>query len=114
MRIEIITEPTTRAVAMEIAKEIYGNMVKGVADIEQGVIALGGKWHMDANMKLTGAGSRQDAVWGFNLYPEENGRERVEYVALINIRPALGNRDMFIENAAIREKMRGIIDRLIP
>lgn len=46
MRIEIITEPITRAEAQEIAKEVYGDMVKGVADIEQGVIALGGKWHI--------------------------------------------------------------------
>ncbi|PIQ68169.1 MAG: hypothetical protein COV91_05585 [Candidatus Taylorbacteria bacterium CG11_big_fil_rev_8_21_14_0_20_46_11] len=29
-------------------------------------------------------------------------------------RPALGNRDMYIEDAVIREKMRVIIDRLIP
>ncbi|MDO8594958.1 MAG: DUF5674 family protein [bacterium] len=114
MRIEIITEPITRAEASEIAKEIYGDMVKGVADLERGVIALGGKWHMDANTKLTEAGSKQNMVWGFNLYPDKEGEERVEYVALINIRPALGNRDMYIENATIREKMRAIIDRLIP
>lgn len=94
--------------------EVYGTMVKGVADIERGVIALGGKWHMDANTKLTENGSKQNMVWGFNLYPETNGEERVEYVALINIRPALGNRDMYIEDAMIREKMRVIIDRLIP
>lgn len=114
MRIEIITEPITRAEVREIAKEIYGSMVKGVADIERGVIALGGKWHMDANTKLTGSGSKQHSVWGFNLYTDKEGEERVEYVALVNIRPALGNRDMYIEDSAIREKMRSIIDRLIP
>ena len=114
MRIEIITEPRTRAEAKEIAKEIYGRMVKGAADIERGIIALGGKWHMDANTKLTDSGSKQNSVWGFNFYPEKEGEERVEYVALINIRPGLGNRDMYIEDRAIREKIRTIIDRLIP
>lgn len=114
MRIEIIKRPITRAEAQEIAKEFYGNMVKGAADIERGVIALGGKWHMDANMKLIEGGSKQNSVWGFNVYVEEDGEERIEYVALINIRPALGNRDMYIEDRVIREKIRSIIDRLIP
>ncbi len=114
MRIEIITEPITRAEAGEIAKEVYGTMVKGVADIEKGIIALGGKWHMDANTRLTEFGSAQDAVWGFNLYPEKNGEERIEYYALINIRPAQGNRDMYIEDATIREKIHDIVSRLVP
>lgn len=114
MRIEIITKAITRAETREIAKEIYGTMVKGVADIERGIIALGGKWHMDANTKLMEHGSKQDSVWGFNLYTNKEGEERVEYVALINIRPVLGNRDMYIEDPTIRGKMRSIIDRLIP
>jgi hypothetical protein len=114
MRIEIITEPITRAAVSEIAKEMYGSMVKGVADIEKGIIALGGKWHMDANTKLTEFGSAQDAVWGFNLYPDKEGEGRIEYYALINIRPAQGNRNMYVEDAMIREKIRNIINRLIP
>ncbi len=114
MRIEIITEPITRAEAMEIAKEIYGTVVKGVADIERGIIALGGKWHMDANSKIMESGSNQQSVWGFNLYPDKEGEERIEYYALVNIRPAQGNRDMYIKDAMTREKIRSIVDRLIP
>lgn len=114
MRIKIITEPITRAEAKEIAKEIYGDMVKGVADIERGIIALGGKWHMDANTELLEFGSKQNVVWGFNLYTDKEGEDRIEYVALINIRPTLGNRDMYIADSAVREKMRSIIERLIP
>lgn len=114
MRIEIITEPITRAEAKKIAKEIYGHLVKGVADIERGIIALGGKWHMDANTKLIEFGSKQNSVWGFNLYPEKDGAERIEYLSLINIRPGLGNRDVYIEDEVIREKIRAIIGQLVP
>ena len=99
--------------AQEIAKEIYGEMVKGVADIERGTVALGGKWHMDANMKLVESGSRQDSVWGFNLYPDKSGADRIECIALINIRPALGNRGMYIEDLEIREKIYRIVNRLV-
>ena len=35
-----------------LAKEFYGSMIKGVADIERGVVAFGGEYHMDANMAL--------------------------------------------------------------
>lgn len=114
MRIEIVNEPITRAEAKEIAKEIYGHLVKGAADIDREVIALGGKWHMDANTKLIEFGSEQNSIWGFNLYPEKDGEERIEYLALINIRPGLGNRDMYIEDQVIREKIRAIIGRLVP
>lgn len=114
MNIRIITAPIARAEAKEIAEEIYGDMVKGVADIERGIVALGGKWHMDANNKMTEAGSQQNALWGFNLYPDKEGKDRIEYIALINIRPVLGNRDMYIEDAQIREKIRAIINTLVP
>ena len=49
MRIEIITEPITGAVASEIAKEIYGDVLKGVVDVELEILALGGEYHMDAH-----------------------------------------------------------------
>ncbi|MBU6390531.1 hypothetical protein KGQ31_03210 [Patescibacteria group bacterium] len=114
MNIKIVREKISRAEAKKIGKEFYGEMVKGVADIEREIVALGGKWHMDANTVLTADGSNQSAVWGFNLYPDKDGEDRVEYVALINIRPALGNRDMYIEDGAIREKIFSIVNKLIP
>lgn len=97
----------------EIAKEIYGDMVKGVADIERGVIALGGEYHMDANMVLIENGSRQDDVWGFNLRLEKPRENWIEFTSLINIRPAQKNRGMVIENAELQEKIRAIIYRKI-
>ena len=114
MNIRVITKPITRAEALEIAQEFYVTMVKGVADIENRIIALGGKWHMDANHKMMETGSSQSAVWGFNLYPKKEGEARIEYISLINIRPALGNRDMYIEDSAIRTVIKEIVDTLVP
>jgi len=114
MIIRIVEKPITREEAKEIAKEFYGDMVKGVADIEREIIALGGKWHMDANTKVIEAGSSQTNVWGFNLYPDKEGEDRIEYIALINIRPAAGNRNMYIEDADIRENICEIINKLVP
>lgn len=110
MRIEIVTTPMTRAEAREIAKEFYGDMVKGVVDVEREILALGGEWHMDANTALTEHGSSQDAIWGFNFYPNES---RIEYTSLINIRPTQGNRRIEVQDEALKQKMEHIIRTLI-
>lgn len=113
MDIRIIKKPITQAEAKEIAKEFYVDMVKGVVDIERGIIALGGEWHMDANMVLVGEGSRQSDVWGFNFHFNKTPEDQVEYISLINIRPNEGNYDMIIEDESRRRAMKKIIEKLI-
>lgn len=110
MDIRIITKPITCAEAKEIAKEFYVDMVKGVVDIEQGILALGGEWHIDANNVLTENGSKQSNVWGFNFYPDDN---RIQYTSLINIRPAQNNRAIEIQDEKLRKNMDDIIKKLI-
>lgn len=110
MDIRIIREPISRAIAKEIAAEFYGDMVKGVVDIERGIIALGGEYHIDANAKLIDDGSQQNNIWGFNFYP---GDGEIEYAALINIRPTRGNRVTEIQDGKLRAKMKEVIKKLI-
>src|SRR3989338_5651234 len=110
MIIRIIEKPITRTEAREIAKEFYGNMVKGVVDVEREIIALGGEWHMDANSLIIESGSRQDTVWGFNFYTDDG---RIAYTSLINIRPAQNNRKIEVEDEMLKGKMERIIRKLI-
>lgn len=110
MDIRIVTKPITRAEAKEIAREFYVDMVKGVVDIEQSILALGGQYHMDANMALIGEGSEQRNIWGFNFYPDEN---RIHCVSLINIRPTQNNRAIEIQDENLRKQMEKIIRALI-
>ena len=109
MPIKIIDKKITENELREIAKDFYIDMIKGVADIERGILAIGGEYHMDANAILIENGSRQQNVWGFNWYFDRTGDERIEYVSLINIRPAQGNRSMEVQNASLRDAMRIII-----
>ncbi len=112
-QIRILSEPIGRDEAREIGKPWYQELVKGVVDIDQGLIALGGEYHMDANVILIANGSKQSNVWGFNIYPDQTGDDFIEYTSLINIRPAVGNRTMVVEDEGIRNAMRDIIERLI-
>ena len=113
MDIRIISKPITRSEALKIGKEFYGEMVKGVVDIEEEIIALGGEYHMDANMVLIGEGYKQINIWGFNIYPNSLEKDWIEYTSLINIRPQANNRTMTVENKEIRDKMKKIIEKLI-
>ena len=110
MNIKIVTEKISRSEAKKIAEEIYGDMVEGVVDIERGIIALGGQYHMDGNMALIDNGSEKKNIWGFNFYPDEN---RIQYNSLINIRPLQNNRAIEIKDEKLRLQMEKVIRKLI-
>lgn len=110
MDIRIVRDKISKAEMEELAKEFYDNMVKGVADIEREIIALGGEWHMDGNQVLIEDGSKQNNLWGFNIYLAD---KKIEYISLINIRPAQNNRTLEVEDADIKEKMYNIINKLV-
>lgn len=114
MEIVIAREPVSRETLLALAKEWHHSLVKGVADIKRGVVALGGEWHMDANNRLLEDGSEQKNLWGFNVYPERNGDGAIEYISLINIRSAQGNLGMEIRSEETRAAVRRTTARAIP
>ena len=114
MDIRIIREPITLSELEEIAEKFQRTLVKGAADLERRVIALGGEWHMDANNVLIENDSEQKNIWGFNLYPKERGEKAIEYISLINIRPSQGNTAMELADRNLRDSIRGIVEKLIP
>ena len=81
MNIKIINEKITESELHEIAKDFYISMIKGVVDIEREIIAIGGEYHIDSNNILIENGSKQQNIWGFNWYLEENGDKRIEYIS---------------------------------
>lgn len=109
MRIKIIDKKITESELREIAKDFYIDMIKGVVDIKQEILAMGGEYHVDANAILIKNGSKQQNIWGFNWYFDKTQDERIEYISLINIRPAQGNRAMEIQDASLRDAMKTII-----
>lgn len=113
MNIKIIKDKITLAEAREIGKEFYDEMVKGVMDIDREVCALGGEYHIDAGNVLIEDGSKQNDIWGFNIVFTTDGGYFLEYTAMINIKPALGNRDMEIKDEKVREKIKKIVETRI-
>jgi hypothetical protein len=111
--IVIVEERLAPAELARLVHLFFGDMVKYVIDVERRIAAVGGQLHADAEQLLLEAGSRQEDLWGANYYPGRAPDDCIEYTALINIRPAHGNRSMRIEDEAIRGRVREITLALI-
>lgn len=114
MEILVVRESVSESALRALAEAWHGTLVKGVADIKTGIVALGGEWHMDANNRLIAEGSDQRDLWGFNIYPKEKGDGAIEYNSLINIRPLQGNRGMDIASEETKKAVRRVAALAIP
>ncbi|MBI2762241.1 MAG: hypothetical protein HYX54_00565 [Chloroflexi bacterium] len=97
-----------------MAESMFGNLVKAVVDIEQGIMAVGAEMHADEEALLLEDGSPQPSLWGINLYPAQFGTPRfIEFDSVINIRPRQGNRTRSVDDAAVRAAVTSIVNRLV-
>jgi len=90
--------------------ETLGAYIKLAVDIEQEIAAGGGALHADCEVVLLEAGSRQDDIWGADWIPSTG---EVRYEALINIRPSRNNASMTILDAAIRARVKRVVETLL-
>ena len=109
----LVTETLDRKKLKDIAQKIFGDLVKGVVDIEKEVIAIGAELHADEEAFLLDLSSEQKNLWGINLYPDMEMPDMLEFDSMINIRPSSGNASRNIEDTAIREKISEIVKALI-
>lgn len=113
MKIVILEKPMAVAEIKKLAEESYGFMIKGSVDIEKKQVALGGDYHIESCEALTGQGSAQQKVWGFNIRFEKDSETIIEFDSLINIKPALNNKSRLIEDEAVIKTATEIIESWI-
>ena len=109
----IITEPLSKPELRELCVAHFKTFVKFVVDIKQGIMAVGGELHADGEALLIEQGSNQSNLWGANFYPDKTALERLEYTALINIRPRDNNFGMEISDPAIQSKVKDLAEQLL-
>ena len=110
---QILHAPITREILGEMAQHTFGDMIKCVADVSKGLLAVDSELHADLERLLLENGSCQEDLWGFNLYPEEEGEDFIEYDSLINIRSWQNNPSRGVENPVNRAAIKEIVDRFI-
>jgi hypothetical protein len=111
--IRILERRIERAELARLVKLYFHDMVKYVVDIRQGIIAIGGELHADAEQILLQRGARQCDLWGANYYPGLGREQCIEFTALINIRPSQDNPSMEIMDQAVRDRIRGLTYLLV-
>ena len=110
---KIIEEKISREELSIMAEAIFGDMIKGVVDIEKNILCIDAELHADIESFLLEQGSKQDNLWGINLYPEIEGDDFLEFDSLINIRPRQNNRSRGVEDIKIQQKIREIVNNKI-
>ena len=103
----------SRAELKEYAANTFGDMIKCVADVDKGLLAIDADLHADLERLLLENGSQQTSLWGFNLYPDETGEDFIEYDSLINIRSWQGNPSRDVLDQEVRGKIVNIVDKFI-
>ena len=98
----------------EMAENMYGELVKAVVDVERRILVVDAGLHVDEEQYLLENGSAQADLWGINLYPESFGDDDfVEFDAMINIRPAQGNRSRSVEDEEVRDTILEIVRQVV-
>ena len=109
----ILERPISRAELKEYAANTFGDMIKCVADVEKGLLAIDADLHADLERILLENGSEQASLWGFNLYPDEKEDDFIEYDSLINIRSWQGNPSRDVLDKGVREKIASTVSKFI-
>lgn len=105
----ILKREITKSELKNAENLLEGGMVKAVVDIEKNVIGIDAEMHADIEQLMLENGSKQDSLWGINLWFDEEGDNFIEFDSMINIRPRQGNRTRGVEDPKIRKKIVGVV-----
>jgi hypothetical protein len=91
----------------------FKTTVKAVVDVRKKVIVLDAELHADLESLLLEKGSKQQDLWGINLYPSKKKDDFIEYLSFINIRPHQDNPAMEVQDPKIKKMIQEIVFSLI-
>lgn len=74
-----------------LAETRFGDMIKGVVDLERGILLLDADLHAD----------------------QEAGEDWLEFDSMINLRPSFGNRSRGVDDPNTRAAIAGFIARVV-
>ena len=96
-----------------LSQHSFNHLVKAVLDIEQEILVVDAELHADEEELLLEQGSKQEDLWGINLYPTLPDEHFIEFDSMINLRPSFGNSSRGVDDPRIRERITQIIHRMV-
>lgn len=111
---KIVKEKITVEELREMAKKMFGSLVKAMVDIEKKVMAVDAGVHADLmDFLIKQEKSKPNNLWGVNIYPNAADPNFIEFDSMMNIKPSVGNKTRGVENEEIRNKIITIVNKLI-
>ena len=110
---QILTNEISVLELKKIANHLFGNLVKAVVDVEKQIIVIDAELHADEEALLLKNGSKQENLWGINLYPDLFRDDFIEFDSMINLRPSVGNMSRGIDDEKIKKKITHIVYKFI-
>ena len=107
--IHLLRQKATRQQVDEMLQEL-GSFIKLAVDIQRNILAGGGQMHADCESVLLQDGSQQSEIWGADWIPSI---QKVEFDALINIRPNQQNYAMTIQDSNIKQRVETITRQIL-
>jgi len=93
---------------------MFGELVKAVVDVEKELLVVDAELHADEEKELLGMGSKQENLWGINLYPDDFGEDDfIEFDSMINLRPSWGNRSRGVDDEETQAIIVVIVNNLV-
>lgn len=93
---------------------MFGELVKAVVDIEKEIMVVDADLHADEELLLLDHGSKQENLWGINIYPTEIGTEDwIEFDSMINLRPSQGNTTGGVDDPVIQKRIIEVVNKLV-
>jgi hypothetical protein len=110
---KILEKAITIEELRKTASDTFGNFVKAVADVGKELIAIDAELHSDLEALFLENGSKQNDLWGINLYPEHQEDGFIEFDSMINMRPSGGNRSRSVDSEEIQKKIIQIVNKWV-
>jgi hypothetical protein len=97
-----------------MADNMYGNLVKGVVDLHKNILIVDAEMHADEEQVLLEQGSKQNDLWGINLYPAKFGTDDfIEFDSMINIRPRQQNMSRGVADPDVRKQIIDLVKQKV-
>ena len=109
----IVRDRIALADLVALAEGRFGDLIKGVVDLQRGILLLDADLHADQEASLLADGSKQSDLWGINLYPDVAGADWLEFDSMINLRPSFGNRSRGVDDPDTRVAITAFIARVV-
>jgi len=110
---KIVKDKIGVAELKEMAKKMFGDLVKAMVDIEKEIMAVDAPMHADLlEFLMEKENSEPKNLWGINIYPEKPENDFIEFDSMMNLKPDLGNKTRGVDSEEIRKKIIKIVNKL--